>query len=134
MTAEAALVELAVGSAIERCVTRSSVPVRGWLRSSDLLCRGLGNPAGAIMKSMSSVTDISPDERERIRLDFYRAHRAQDGLSSVGVRRDRERDRWFLDVGTTAPVDLPRSYRGLEVRIKHVAGGVNAVARLDQLR
>jgi hypothetical protein len=82
---------------------------------------------------MSSVTDISPGERERIRVDFYRAHRAQDGLSSVGVRRDRGRDLWFLDVGTTAPVDLPRSYRGLEVRIKHVVGGVNAVARLDQL-
>jgi hypothetical protein len=83
---------------------------------------------------MSSVTDISPDGRERIRLDFYRAYRAQDGVSSVGVRRDRERDLWFLDVGATAPVDLPSSYRGLEVRIKHVAGGVNAVARLDQLR
>jgi hypothetical protein len=47
---------------------------------------------------MSSVIDISGDERERIRLDFYRAHRAQDGVSSVGVRRDR-RDVWFLDVG-----------------------------------
>jgi len=30
---------------------------------------------------VSSVTDISPDERERVRLDFYRAHRAQDGVS-----------------------------------------------------
>jgi hypothetical protein len=82
---------------------------------------------------MSTVTDISPDEHERIRLAFYRAYRAQDGVSSVGVRRDRERDLWFLDVGTTAPVDLPKSYCGLEVRVKHVAGGVNAVARLDQL-
>jgi hypothetical protein len=60
-----------------------------------------------------------------------RAHRDEVGLSSVAVRRDRERDLWFLDVGTTAPVDLPSSYRGLEVRVKHVAGGVNAVARLD---
>jgi hypothetical protein len=59
---------------------------------------------------MSTVTDISPGERERIRLAFYRAHRAQEGLSSVGVRRDRERDLWFLDVGTTAPVDLPSGH------------------------
>ncbi len=82
---------------------------------------------------MSSVTDISPEERERIRLGFYRAHRAQASFSSVAVRRDRDKGVWFVDVGATAPVDLPNSYGGLEVRIKHVVGGVNAVARLDQL-
>ncbi|MGH2904492.1 MAG: hypothetical protein ACRDK7_13050 [Solirubrobacteraceae bacterium] len=85
------------------------------------------------MRPVSSAVDITPDEREAIRVGFYRAHRAQGGLSSVAVRRDRERDLWFLDVGTTGPVDVPSVYRGLEVRIKHVAGGVNAVARLDQL-
>jgi hypothetical protein len=38
----------------------------------------------------------------------------------------------FLTLVPTALVDLPNSYRGLEVRVKHVAGSVNAVARLDQ--
>jgi hypothetical protein len=82
---------------------------------------------------MTNAVEMSSEEREAIRVDFYRAHRAQDGLSSVAIRRDRERDLWFLDAGTTAPVDLPSTYRGLEVRVKHVTGGVNAVARLDQL-
>jgi hypothetical protein len=85
------------------------------------------------MVAMVNAVEMDSEEREAIRVDFYREHRAQDGLSSVGVRRDRERDLWFLDVGMTAPVDLPSTYRGLEVRVKHVAGGVNAVARLDQL-
>jgi len=54
-----------------------------------LLCSGLATLQRSIVKSMSSVTDISSSERERIRLGFYRAYRAQDGVSSVGVRRDR---------------------------------------------
>jgi hypothetical protein len=82
---------------------------------------------------MSSVTDISRGERERIRLSFYRAHRAQAGFSSVAVRRDAERDLWFLDVGATAWVDVPSSYRGLEVRVRPVRGAINAVAHLNQV-
>lgn len=62
------------------------------------------------MKRVSSPIDISSDEREQIRLDFYRAHRAQAGFSSVAVRRDPEpRAAWFLDVGATGPVDVPSS-------------------------
>jgi hypothetical protein len=82
---------------------------------------------------MSSVTDISPSERERIRVDFYRAHRAQAGFSSVAVRRDAERDVWFLDVGATARVDVPPSYRGLAVRVRQASGAINAVAHLNQV-
>jgi hypothetical protein len=67
---------------------------------------------------MSGVTDISSGEREQIRLAFYRAHRAQAGFSSVAVRRDAERDVWYLDVGATAAVEVPSSYRGLEVRVR----------------
>lgn len=61
---------------------------------------------------MSSVTDISSGERERIRLDFYRAHRTQAGFSSVAVRREGERDLWFLDVGVTARVECPPATAG----------------------
>lgn len=82
---------------------------------------------------MSNVTDISPSERERVRLGFYRAHRDQSGFSSVAVRRDPERSVWFLDVGAMAPVDVPSSYRGLEVRVRSARGAINAVAHLDQV-
>lgn len=82
---------------------------------------------------MSNVTDISPGEREQVRLGFYRAHRDQSGFSSVAVRRDPERNLWFLDVGATARVDVPSSYRGLEVRVRSARGAINAVARLDQV-
>jgi hypothetical protein len=86
------------------------------------------------MKRVSSLIDISPGEREQIRVDFYRAHRAQAGFSSVAVRRDPERqDAWFLDVGATGPVDVPSSYRGFTVRVKQAHGAINAVARLDQV-
>lgn len=80
---------------------------------------------------MNSVTDISSGEREQIRLDFYRAHRAQSGFSSVAVRRDPERDVWYLDVGATAAVDTPSSYHGLEVRVRTTRGAINAVTHLD---
>jgi hypothetical protein len=80
---------------------------------------------------MSSVTYISSGEREQIRLGFYRAHRAQAGFSSVAVRRDAQRDVWYLDVGVTAAVDLPSSYRGLEVRVRTTRGAINAVTHLD---
>lgn len=80
---------------------------------------------------MSSVTDISSSEREQIRLAFYRAHRRQSGFSSVAVRRDAERDAWYLDVGATAAVDMPSSYRGLEVRVRTTRGAINAVTHLD---
>jgi hypothetical protein len=85
------------------------------------------------MEHMNSITDISPREREEIRVDFYRAHRAQPGFSSVAVRRDPERDVWFLDVGATAPIDAPSSYRGLVVQVKSAVGAINAVGRLDQV-
>ncbi len=82
------------------------------------------------MKRVSSLIDISPGEREQIRLDFYRAHRGQAGFSSVSVRRDLERrDAWFLDVGATGPVNVPSRYRGLTVRVKQAHGAINAVAR-----
>jgi hypothetical protein len=84
------------------------------------------------MGPVSRVVDISPHEREQIRLDFYRAHRAQPGFSSVAVRRDPERDAWYLDVGATAPVDVQPSYRGLEVRVRQALGAINAVASPDR--
>ena len=84
----------------------------------------------ATMKRVSSLIDISPGEREQIRLDFYRAHRGQAGFSSVSVRRDLERrDAWFLDVGATGPVNVPSRYRGLTVRVKQAHGAINAAAR-----
>ncbi|HEY7952194.1 MAG TPA: hypothetical protein VID70_04350 [Solirubrobacteraceae bacterium] len=70
--------------------------------------------------------------RERTRLDFYREFRAQEGLSSVAVRRDREQGLWFLDVGVTTPVNVPSQYHGLEVRSKQTFGAINAVALPDQ--
>jgi hypothetical protein len=85
------------------------------------------------MKRVTGAIDIGSGEREQVRLDFYREHRAQAGLSSVAVRRDRERGVWFLDVGATGPVDVPPSYRRLAVRVKQAVGAVNAVARLDQV-
>jgi hypothetical protein len=88
----------------------------------------------ATIERVSSLVDISPGEREQLRMDFYRAHRAQAGFSSVAVRRDPERrDVWFLDVGVTGPVDVPACYRGLTVRVKHAYGAINAVACLDQV-
>lgn len=80
---------------------------------------------------MRSVTDIGLGEREQIRLGFYRAHRAQSGFSSVAVRRDPEREAWFLDVGATGPVDVPSSYQGLEVRVRTTHGAINAVTHLN---
>ncbi len=85
------------------------------------------------MDSMSSVTDISSGEREQIRLSFYRAYRAQAGLSSVAVRHDAEQDAWYLDVGATAPVDVPSSYRGLQVRVRTTPGAINAVTHLNHI-
>jgi len=82
---------------------------------------------------MSNLTDISPSEREQVRLGFYRAHRDQSGFSSVAVRHDPERNVWFLDVGATAQIDVPSNYHGLEVRVRWVRGAINAVARLDQV-
>ncbi len=78
-----------------------------------------------------SIVEISPSERERVRVDFYRAYRGQARFSSVSVRRDPEKGGWFLDVGATGPVDLPPSFRGLTVRVKLAGGAINAVARLD---
>lgn len=85
------------------------------------------------MQCMSPATEIGAAEREQIRLEFYRAQRTQPGLSSVAVRRDRQRGVWFLDVGATEPIDVPSSYRGLAVRVKQALGAFNAVARLDQI-
>lgn len=85
------------------------------------------------MQIMSPATEIGPAEREQIRLEFYRAQRAQRGLSSVAVRRDPDRGVWFLDVGVTEPVNVPSDYRGLAVRVKQAFGAFNAVARLDQI-
>ncbi len=80
------------------------------------------------------LIDISPYERERTRLDFYHAHRAQAGFSSVAMRRDPERQNaWFLDVGATGPMDVPPRYRGLTVRVKQVHGAMSAVARIHQV-
>jgi hypothetical protein len=94
----------------------------------------IGADKTATMTHMSSLIDVSPGEREQIRLDFYRAHRAQAGFSSVAVRRDPgRRDAWFLDVGATGPVDVPAGYRGLTVRVRQARGAINAVARLDQV-
>jgi hypothetical protein len=84
------------------------------------------------MKPVTSVAEISPGEREQLRLDFYRGHRGQSGFASVAVRRDAH-GVWFLDVGATAPVDLPPTYRGLKVRTSRAAGAVNAVARPEQV-
>jgi hypothetical protein len=79
------------------------------------------------MLRMGSVVEISSAEREQIRLAFYRAYRAQSAFSSVAVRRDEARGMWFLDVGATGPVDVPSTYRALEVRVKSALGAVNAV-------
>jgi hypothetical protein len=84
------------------------------------------------MCPMSPLTDLDATERERIRLEFYRAHRVQPGFSSVALRRDAERDTWFLDVGATGPLDVPSNYRGLPVRVKQALDAINAVARLDR--
>jgi hypothetical protein len=77
--------------------------------------------------------DTNPSQREEVRLAFYHEYRAQQGLASVAVRRDRESDLWFLDVGFTGAVNVPSSFRGLEVRPKQSAGAINAVAHLDQV-
>jgi hypothetical protein len=84
------------------------------------------------MVRMVSVVDISPAEREHVRVDFYRAHRRQEAFSSVAVRRDSERSAWFLEVGATGPVDVPQTYAGLAVRVKPALGAINAVGRLTQ--
>ena len=85
------------------------------------------------MARMGNVVDISPAEREDIRLKFYRAHRAQSAFSSVAVRRDPAQGVWFLDVGATGPVKVPPTYRGLQVRVKSALAAVNAVARREQV-
>jgi hypothetical protein len=88
---------------------------------------------GVIMVHMGSAVDISLAEREGIRLEFYRAHRAQSAFSSVAVRRDPVQGVWFLDVGATGPVNVATTYRGLQVRVKPALAAVNAVARREQV-
>jgi hypothetical protein len=84
------------------------------------------------MRNVVSVVDISRSERERIRVDFYRAQRAQPGFSSVAVRRGKSTGAWYVDVSVTGPVELPEAFRGLAVRVKAADGAVNAIGRLTQ--
>jgi hypothetical protein len=85
------------------------------------------------MTSMANTVDITSEEREEIRLRFFREHRSQTGFSSVAVRRDRESGDWFLDVAATGALDVEPTYMGLEVRVKQTAGAVNAVGPIDQV-
>ncbi len=72
-------------------------------------------------------------ERDEVRLGFYRAHKGQSGFSSVALRRDEDDGIWYLDVGATGEVDMPSSYRGLQVRVKQTSRAVNAVAPFASL-
>ena len=72
-------------------------------------------------------------ERNEVRLGFYQAHSKQSGSPSVALRRDESRGIWFLDVGASGKVDLPSSYRGLEVRVQQTSRAVNAVAPFASL-
>jgi hypothetical protein len=76
---------------------------------------------------------IGVHERDEVRLGFYRAHKKQSGFSSVALRRDESRGVWFLDVGASGEVELPSSYRGLEVRVQQTSRAVNAVAPFASL-
>jgi hypothetical protein len=80
------------------------------------------------MRIMSSVIDITPQEREDIRLRFFREHASMPALASVGVRRSRESGAWYLDVGATGSLDVPSTFAGLQVRVRQTARAVNAVA------
>lgn len=77
--------------------------------------------------------ELEAHERDEVRLGFYRAHSKQSGFSSVALRRDEGRGVWFLDVGASGKVDLPSSYRGLEVRVQQTSRAVNAVAPFASL-
>jgi hypothetical protein len=76
---------------------------------------------------------IETHERDDLRLGFYRAHKRQSGFSSVALRRDKDRGTWYLDVGANGKVDVPSSYRGLEVRVQQASRAVNAVAPFASL-
>jgi hypothetical protein len=84
------------------------------------------------MDHVSDPLKISPDEREDLRVTFFRTYRKQPGFSSVAVRRG-DQGAWYLDVGATGDVALPSDYYGLAVHVKSTLPAVNAVARLEQV-
>jgi len=85
------------------------------------------------MIDVVSIIDISPSERERIRVDFYREHRSQHGFSSVAVRRGKATRAWYVDVSATEAITVPASFRGLAVCVKTSDGAINAVGQLAQV-
>jgi len=73
--------------------------------------------------------DSSREQRQAIRLGFFREFRGEDGCTSVSIRKDRETREWYLWVGYTgsgARIDAD-SYGGLEVRKYAAARAVHAV-------
>jgi hypothetical protein len=77
---------------------------------------------------MSTLDQLTKQQREAIRLAFFREHRAMHGFSSVAVRRDRDTGRFYLDVGVTRAIALPERFDGVEVRMTRTASAVHAVA------
>lgn len=83
---------------------------------------------------MTMAVDISPQEREQIRLRFFREHRAMGGFASVAVRRDRRTGGWFLDVAVDGELMLDETFMGFAVRVKRAPMAVNAVGPVDHIR
>jgi len=82
---------------------------------------------------MSSSMSPRHEDRERIRLRFFRDHRSQTDFSSAAVRRDRESGAWFLDISTTGAIDVAPEYMGLETRVRRTVKAVNAVAPFNRV-
>jgi hypothetical protein len=77
---------------------------------------------------MQTTTILGRDERERIRLAFFREYRDVPGFSSVSVRRHPDRREWCVYVGVSGNADLPANFRGLPVTTYESGVAVHAVA------
>jgi hypothetical protein len=85
-------------------------------------------PEAQYNRRMATAHHVSTSDREAIRLRFFRAYRGDGGCTSVGVKRDRERDGWYLSVGVSGNARrLPREFEGLPVRTYTTPAAVHAV-------
>lgn len=77
---------------------------------------------------MHPTNMLDREERERIRLAFFREFRHLPGFSSVSVREHPMKHDWCVYVGIADDVDLPATFEGLPVIAYQSGVAMHAVA------